>query len=159
MNLAAAIVFGILFGAGVHLLIRRDVIRLFGGALVLSNAAIYLLVATGFEEQRAPILPATSPQSVADPLAQALALTAVVIGFGTTVLLLRISWALERSHDTIDVEDLAAAEREARLDAAAPVAPEEAEEAEETQAPHGPDGPDRAGRAGTDVPPREGEGR
>ena len=44
-------VFGALFGAGVHTdRPWRDVIRLFGGTLVLTNAAIYLLVATGFEE-------------------------------------------------------------------------------------------------------------
>lgn len=119
MSLLAAIVFGVLFGAGIHLIVRRDVIRLFGGTLVLTNAAIYLLVATGFEEQRPPLLPATSPEGIADPLAQALALTAVVIGFGTTILLLRITWALERSHHTIDVEDLAAAERAARAEALA----------------------------------------
>lgn len=119
MSLVAAIVFGVLFGAGIHLILRRDVIRLFGGTLVLTNAAIYLLVATGFEEQRPPLLPAASPEGIADPLAQALALTAVVIGFGTTILLLRITWALERSHHTIDVEDLAAAERAARAEALA----------------------------------------
>ena len=45
---------------------------------------------------------------VADPVVQALSLTSIVIAFGATVLLLRIGLAVERTHATIELEDLEA---------------------------------------------------
>ena len=112
MNLVVAVVFAVLVGAGAHLMTRNDLIKLVAGTLLLTNAAVLLLVSAGFGEDVAPILPVDDLRSVADPLVQALALTAVAIGFGTTVILLRIALAVERSHDTIDVEALVEAELE-----------------------------------------------
>lgn len=112
MNLAVALLFGVLFGAGVHLMVRRDALKLVGGMALIGNAAVLLLVAAGFDGTQAPILPVEDPRQVADPLVQALALTALVINFGTAVLLLRIALAVERSHGTLDMEDLVRAEVE-----------------------------------------------
>ena len=72
--------------------------------VLLLGGVVLLVVASGFR---------TAPSRVEgapDPLAQALALTAVVIGFATTVLLLRVMLAVARTHQTIDLEDLVAAE-------------------------------------------------
>jgi multisubunit Na+/H+ antiporter MnhC subunit len=69
-------------------------------------------VAPGLGSGHAPILPISGDEPVADPLAQALALTAAVIGFGTTVLLLRLVLALAETHDTLLLEELAEAERD-----------------------------------------------
>jgi multicomponent Na+:H+ antiporter subunit C len=110
VTLLTAIVFGVLFGAGVHLMLRRDALKLIGGMVLIGNAAVLLLVSGGFAGTEAPILPVRDPQLVADPLLQALALTALVINFGTTVLLLRVALAVERTHGTLDMEDLVRAE-------------------------------------------------
>ncbi|MGF1627793.1 MAG: sodium:proton antiporter [Alphaproteobacteria bacterium] len=110
MTLLTALVFGILFGAGVHLMVRRDAFKLVGGTVLLGNAAVFLLMAGTFDGSEAAILPVDDPSTVADPLVQALALTALVISFATTVLLLRVALAVERTHGTLDMEDLVRAE-------------------------------------------------
>lgn len=109
MNLVAALAFGVLLGAGVHLMVGRDLVRLAGGTLLISNAAIFLLVSAGFGDDRAPILP-VEPGQAADPLVQALALTAIVIAFGATVLLLRVAAAVEQTHGSLDLEEMVRAE-------------------------------------------------
>jgi multicomponent Na+:H+ antiporter subunit C len=53
---------------------------------------------------------------VSDPLVQAMALTAIVINFGVTALLLALVYGVYATHGTIDQEDLR--EAEARHDAA-----------------------------------------
>ncbi|HJK99543.1 MAG TPA: sodium:proton antiporter [Polyangiaceae bacterium LLY-WYZ-14_1] len=112
MNLLIAATVAAMFGAGAHLLVRPDGFKLAAGTVLLTNAAVLLLVSAGFGTRRAPIGEIADPTTVADPLVQALALTAVVISFGTTVLLLRLAMAVEQSHDSIALEDLAAAETE-----------------------------------------------
>lgn len=110
MTLCVSIAIGILFAAGVHLMLQGDLVRLAAGTLLLTNGAILLLVSAGLGAREAPILPVEDHERVADPLVQALALTAAVIGFGTTVLLLRVALAIERTHDSLLVRDLAAHE-------------------------------------------------
>ena len=110
MTLLIAIAFGVLVGGGLHLMLKGDAFKLAAGTLLLTNSAILLLVATGRGGNEAPLLPVDDPRHVADPLVQALALTAAVIGFGTTVLLLRVALAVERSHGSLLVHDLVAAE-------------------------------------------------
>ena len=112
MTLLVAIVFGILVGTGVHLMVRRDALRLVGGTVLLTNAAVLFLMAAAFDGEAVPLLPIAGGITPADPLAQALSLTAIVIGFGTTVLLLRVALAVERTHDSLDMEDLVRAEVE-----------------------------------------------
>lgn len=110
MSLITAIAFGALFGTGVHLMVRRDALKLVGGMVLIGNAAVLFLVSAGFGGSEVPILPVGEPERVADPLVQALALTALVINFATAVLLLRVALAVERTHDTLDMEDLVQAE-------------------------------------------------
>lgn len=112
MNGLTALVVAIMFGAGVQLMLRRDVVKLAAGTLLVSNAAVLLLVSAGFGERELPMLPVVQVENVADPLVQAMALTAVVIGFGSTVVLLRVAVAVERTHDTIDLDRLAEEEQE-----------------------------------------------
>lgn len=111
ISLTAAVI-AVLFGAGVHLLLKRDAVKMAAGSVLVSNAAILFIVSAGFGAHAEPIAPLARPEQIADPLAQALALTAIVIGFGVTALLLRVALAVERSHSTIDVQELAEAEVE-----------------------------------------------
>lgn len=109
MNLLTALVVGVLFGSGVYLMTREDVSRLVAGTVLLTNSAILLLVSAGFRT-RVLAPQAEDLSMLADPLVQALALTAVVINFGTTVLLLCVMVAVESTHDTLSTEDLVRSE-------------------------------------------------
>lgn len=113
MNLLASLAIAVLVAAGVYAMLARDIVRLAAGALLLSNAALLFLIAASFGVRADPIAPMPPAEEVADPLVQALALTAIVINFGVSLLLLRTGVAVERSHDTVDVAELADAEIEA----------------------------------------------
>ncbi|HET7408610.1 MAG TPA: sodium:proton antiporter [Paracoccaceae bacterium] len=117
MTLLSAIAVGVLFGAGMYAMSHRDLIRLAGGMLLIGNSAVLFLMSATFKGSEAPILPVDDPEKVADPLVQALALTAIVISFATTVLLLRVAMAVVDTHDTLVMNEIGNAE--------------EAEEAEE----------------------------
>lgn len=110
MNLVIAFAVAALTGGGIFLMLRHDIVKLVAGTLMLSNAVVLFLVAATFETHVAPIEPMEPGPDVADPLVQALALTAVVITFAVTVLLLAIALAVERSHDTIDMDEIVSAE-------------------------------------------------
>ena len=110
MNLVIALAVGVLFGVGAQLMVHRDAIRLAGGTLILTNAAVLLLMASGFAKGEAPLVPTLKPEALSDPLGQAMALTALVISLGTTVLLVRVVLAVERSHDSVDLAELTESE-------------------------------------------------
>ena len=110
MTVLTALAVAIVFGVGIQLMGQSDIIKLAAGTLLISNAAVLLLVSAGFGAHEAPLLPVENPQDMADPLVQALALTAVVIGFGSTILLLRVILAMERTHDTIELSEMVTAE-------------------------------------------------
>ncbi len=110
MNLLTALVVGILFGAGVHLMKRDDMTKLVAGIQLIANATILLIVSAGFRTQVVPLTAEDNPSLLADPLVQALALTAVVINFATTVLMMRLMVAVEHTHGTLRTEDLVRAE-------------------------------------------------
>lgn len=83
-----SLVIAVLFGSGAFLLLKRDLIRVVGGVILLSNAVNLFIVASGLSRGREPIYPLPAGQTVSDPLVQALVLTAIVIGFGTVAVLL-----------------------------------------------------------------------
>jgi multicomponent Na+:H+ antiporter subunit C len=97
-------------GCAVYLLLERSLARVLIGLVLLGNGVnILFLVASG-PAGRAPILGAGTGR-MSDPLPQALVLTAIVIGLGTTAFLLAMayrSWQLT-GHDDVqdDVEDAA----------------------------------------------------
>jgi multicomponent Na+:H+ antiporter subunit C len=86
METLLALATGILFGAGVYLMLRRSLIKVVLGLGLVSNAA-NLLIFTSASLRRGvpPIVPPGSDAlsaAAADPLPQALILTAIVITFG-----------------------------------------------------------------------------
>lgn len=89
MDLLLAILIGSLFGSGVFCLLRRSIMKLVIGIILLSQAANLLVFAAGGLTQDRPAFALTStqlpPAGYADPLPQALVLTAIVIGFGLVV--------------------------------------------------------------------------
>lgn len=85
MLTAMAILVGALYAAAVYLLLRRNVVKLVFGLVLLGHAANLLIFTAGGLVRGAPPLAdpgaAAPPAGVADPVPQALVLTAIVIGF------------------------------------------------------------------------------
>lgn len=106
MNLAFALVVGALFGTGAYLVLKPDLFRLVAGLVLISNAANLTLVASGLTRGEAPIAPLPEDGPVADPLVQAMTLTALVIGFAVTALLLALVYAVYASHRSVDLDEL-----------------------------------------------------
>jgi multicomponent Na+:H+ antiporter subunit C len=93
-----------LFGVGTYLLLQRKLSRIIIGLGLLTHGANVLLITAG-RRGDPPIIGTGSAETFADPLPQALALTAIVITFGVTTLLLALayrSWLLTRDDEVQD---------------------------------------------------------
>jgi multicomponent Na+:H+ antiporter subunit C len=93
-----------LFGIGTYLILQRKLSRIIIGLSLLTHGANVLLITSG-RRGEPPIVGTDDASAFADPLPQALALTAIVITFGVTTLLLALayrSWLL--THDD-EVQD------------------------------------------------------
>lgn len=88
MTILLALAVAVLFGVGVFLMLKNDVIRVVSGVITISNAANLLIISSGLQRGVAPIFPLDENPVVSDPLVQAMVLTAIVISFGATALLL-----------------------------------------------------------------------
>jgi multicomponent K+:H+ antiporter subunit C len=92
MEIVLSLAIGILAGAGVWLVLRPRTFQVIIGLTLLSYAVNLFIFAMGRLETGAPPIlaagQATDPAHYADPLPQALVLTAIVIGFATTALFL-----------------------------------------------------------------------
>ncbi len=111
MNLIISVVVSVLFGAGVYLLLKRDLLRNVAGLHLTSNSVILFILSAGISRGEAPILPLEPRTLVSDPLAQAMVLTAVVINFSISTLVLSLIYRVYKTHDTLDQEIIHAAEK------------------------------------------------
>ncbi|GAA0619446.1 Na+/H+ antiporter subunit C [Halomonas beimenensis] len=112
MEAVLAVTIGILFAAAIYMLLRRSIVKLVIGLILLSNAAnLLIFVTAGLERGAPPLVPrgmAAPVEAVADPLPQALVLTAIVISFGVlsfAVVLVRRAWELVRTDDLDHLQD------------------------------------------------------
>jgi multicomponent Na+:H+ antiporter subunit C len=131
--LYSALVVSVIFASGTYLLLQRDLLRVVVGIILISNSATLYIMVSGLGQGAPPIYPFGTGESVSDPLVQAMALTALVIGFGVAALLLAMVYRLYLSHRTVDLEDIADTEtREAEdLERADDPETEEVPEAEQ----------------------------
>ena len=92
MELVVALAIGVLTGAGVWLVLRSRTFQVIVGLSLLSYAVNLFIFSTGgLRSGAAPILERGAAGDLAthaDPVPQALVLTAIVIGFATTALFL-----------------------------------------------------------------------
>lgn len=117
MNLVFALAAATLFGAGAYLILQRDLVRLALGVVVISQAAVLTLMASSLERGAPAIYPL--PEGVlSDPLSQAMALTAIVIGMAVTALLLVLILRVAVAFRSDELEEIAEeeAERDERLE-------------------------------------------
>jgi len=105
-----AVVTGGLYAAGFYLMLRRSLVKFIIGLALLSHGANLLIFTSGgLVRGSPPVIPegATElPSACADPIPQALILTAIVIGFAVLafglVLFLRVYQAIGSD----DIEEL-----------------------------------------------------
>jgi multicomponent Na+:H+ antiporter subunit C len=120
MEVVLAIVIGALFAAGLYTILRRSVVRLAIGLVMIGHAAnLLIFTVAGLRRGDPPILQDYAPPPaadvvagtaaalpVADPLPQALILTAIVIGFGVLAFTLVLVHRVYQVVGTDDVDAL-----------------------------------------------------
>lgn len=110
MEFWLSILTGLLFAAGIYLLLHRDFIKLIIGIVLLGNAtALFVFVAGRVVRDAPPIITNTKglpPETYADPLPQAIILTALVISFGIQAFALVLFKRVYDVHNVDQADDL-----------------------------------------------------
>jgi multicomponent Na+:H+ antiporter subunit C len=121
------IIIGGLTSAGVYLLLERSLTRMLLGLLLVGNAVNLLILIAGGPSGNPPVRGRTSDGSTmtADPLAQAMILTAIVITMGIAAFVLALVY---RSYRLTTADEIAVDAEDARV---AQLAAEEASAVEE----------------------------
>ena len=92
MELVISLAIGIVFGSGIWLILRPRSFQVLSGLMLMSYAVnLFIFIMGRLWVDAPPLTPAGTtpdPALLADPLPQALVLTAIVIGFATTALYL-----------------------------------------------------------------------
>ncbi|RIX97736.1 cation:proton antiporter [Aureimonas flava] len=115
MTLAYALAIAVLAACGVHMMLSRHAVRILFGVAVLSAAVNLVIFYAGRIASDVPpvILGGQDAlaSSAANPLPQALILTAIVIGFALVSFVAALALRLWRSVGTLDGRELGDAER------------------------------------------------
>lgn len=117
-SIVLVLAIGVLFAAGVYLLLERSLTRVLLGFILMGNGANLLFLVAGGRAGGAPLVGTTPEEEMSDPLVQAMVLTAIVITLGLTAFILAMayrSWQLH-GHDEVqdDLEDRRVARQAAR---------------------------------------------
>lgn len=107
METVLAFAIGGLYALGLYLMMRRSIVKLIIGLAILANAAnLLIFTSAGLTRGRTPMIGANETvvrAPVADPLPQALVLTAIVIGFAVLAF---TAVLLKRAYQTVGADDL-----------------------------------------------------
>jgi multicomponent Na+:H+ antiporter subunit C len=108
MELLLAIVSGVLYASGLYLMLRRRLAQLIIGLSLLSNGSnILILSAAGVTRGKPPLVSdGILLEPYADPVPQALILTAIVIGFGVLAFSLVLAHRVHQSAGTDDIDTI-----------------------------------------------------
>ncbi|BCK08203.1 TPA: Na+/H+ antiporter subunit C [Vibrio cholerae] len=111
-----SIVVGVFVAAGIYLMLERHLLRLLFGLILLSSAVNLAIFTAGRLTPASPplievgaLLPA---EGAANPLPQALILTAIVIGFGLLVFALMLFYRAYFETGSADVDEMRRSEEE-----------------------------------------------
>lgn len=106
---------GFLYAGGIYLIFHRSFVKLIIGLIILGYASNLLLFTISRITRAAPpIIPGDATQLIepfADPLPQALILTAIVIGFGLqafAIVLIKVGY---KTLETDDLDDINSTDR------------------------------------------------
>ncbi len=107
MEIVMAIVIGVLFTAAIYLILSKSLLRvIIGTGLISHGAHLLLLTMGGLGGKKPPVIAKGIANSeFADPLPQALILTAIVISFGVTAFILVLAYRAyqELGTDSMDM--------------------------------------------------------
>jgi multicomponent Na+:H+ antiporter subunit C len=107
MLLIFAVTVGVIFTCGVYLMLRRSMVRLIIGLSLLTYAVNLLIFSMDdLRTRMAPIVEVTPTDAMADPLPQALILTAIVISFGVLAFTLALGYRTSQAVQTDDLDAL-----------------------------------------------------
>jgi len=100
------VLIGVLTSCGVYLLLERSLTRMLLGLLLIGNAVNLLILTVGGPSGNPPLFGRTSAARTitADPLAQGMVLTAIVIAMGVAAFVLALAY---RSYRLTTVEEVA----------------------------------------------------
>ena len=104
-NLALALTIGGLFAAGVYLMLSRNLIRVILGFLLAGHAVNLLLLTSGTSGVPPIVGEAQNGEQVADPLPQAMILTAIVISLAVSTFLFAMAYRNYRNTRDPEIED------------------------------------------------------
>lgn len=106
MEIILSILVGLLFAAGIYMLLRRSIVKFIVGIIFLSNATNLLVFLSAGIVPGKPVFLSDNTEQFSDPLPQALVLTAIVIGFGITVFTLALKYKYFEVTGTDDLDQL-----------------------------------------------------
>lgn len=109
MEILLAIVVGILYTTGVYLMLRRSILKFIIGLIFMSNATNLLVFLSAGLVSGNPVFvdgKKINGAGMADPLPQALVLTAIVIGLGIVVFTLALKYKFFELTGTDDLDQL-----------------------------------------------------
>jgi multicomponent Na+:H+ antiporter subunit C len=102
VNAVFAILVGLFLAGSVYLLLSRSLVRLILGLVIFGNAINLLIFVAGRLTPGNPPILGTGGEPPANPLPQALILTAIVIGFGLVTFMIILVW---RALDAFGADD------------------------------------------------------
>lgn len=107
MTTLFAFVIGALYAAALYMMLRRSVVKLVIGLMILSNSTnLLIFTGGGLVRGAPPLIPEglyAPVGAIADPLPQALILTAIVISFGVLAFAVVL---IKRAYKVIGADDM-----------------------------------------------------
>lgn len=114
MELLIAVSVGVIVASGAYLMLRRELLRVILGSLLMGYGInLTLFMSGGVKTGGPPILSENGDVvPITDPVPQALILTAIVIGLGVFALLLALGYRTFEESSTTDLEELTGVDHE-----------------------------------------------
>lgn len=114
MNVLLALVIGALYGTGLFLILRRSITKVLFGLILWGHGSnLLIFVSCGLTRGNPPLIPEgkeTLQPPYADPVAQALVLTAIVISFAVVSFTAVLLYRIYRTIGTDDIDQLRASD-------------------------------------------------
>lgn len=104
-SLALIILCGVLTSVGIYLVLERSLSRIVLGLACLTNGVNILMLIAGGRSGAPPIVGSAPKEEMADPLVQAMMLTAIVISLGTTAFLMALAYRSWQLNGNDEVQD------------------------------------------------------
>ncbi|MCA1300826.1 Na+/H+ antiporter subunit C [Stappia indica] len=114
MEATVSVLIGLFFAVAIYLLMSRQLVRILLGIAILGNAVNLLIFTSGrLLREVPPIIPEALQvpgETIANPLPQALILTAIVISFSFLAFLLVLAFRAYQELGTDDTNEMRVAE-------------------------------------------------